>query len=295
MTTGEARGISQSANPPSAVGRVHLILDSPIAEGLAAKPLVARRLPAELARRFHALPIAEDNGRITVAMADPDDVVARQAIASALAGDLSPEGAARSSLLRIDPEEPQAAQTTAVAHRNAFASLGAGDPTLRTDFDCRWQIDPQSPDPAPPKPAQAREICAVRGDPELIDALLAQIWGLEPANQPDRIRILALPSGSQTPQQTGDDQAPEGMRFANYAKEISGLLGADLRWATDSADAPHLVLLDHKAGTCLGRAWFAEHSSALIRGARGFVFLREMDIREFRQTARSLRKAAEDR
>ncbi len=45
---------------------------------------------------------------------------------------------------------------------------------------------------------------------------------------------------------------------------------------------------------CLGRAWFAEHPSALIRGARGFVFLREMDMVEFRQTARSLRKAAED-
>jgi glucosamine-6-phosphate deaminase len=46
--------------------------------------------------------------------------------------------------------------------------------------------------------------------------------------------------------------------------------------------------------TCLGRAWFSEHASALIRGARGFVFLREMDMGEFRQTARSLRKAAED-
>ena len=46
--------------------------------------------------------------------------------------------------------------------------------------------------------------------------------------------------------------------------------------------------------TCLGRAWFAEHASPLIRGARGFVFLREMDMQEFRQTARCLRRAAED-
>ena len=44
----------------------------------------------------------------------------------------------------------------------------------------------------------------------------------------------------------------------------------------------------------LGRAWFAEHASPLIRGARGFVYLREMDMQEFRQTARSLRRAAED-
>ena len=41
--------------------------------------------------------------------------------------------------------------------------------------------------------------------------------------------------------------------------------------------------------TCLGRSWFAEHPSALIRGTRGFVFVREMDLEEFNQTARRLR------
>lgn len=46
--------------------------------------------------------------------------------------------------------------------------------------------------------------------------------------------------------------------------------------------------------TCLGRAWFAEHPSPIIRAARGFVFLREMTVDEFRNTARTLRKAAED-
>ena len=46
--------------------------------------------------------------------------------------------------------------------------------------------------------------------------------------------------------------------------------------------------------TCLGRGWFAEHPSALIRGARGFVFLREMNLEEFRQNARQLRQAAEN-
>jgi len=45
---------------------------------------------------------------------------------------------------------------------------------------------------------------------------------------------------------------------------------------------------------CLGRAWFAEHNSPMIRGARGFVYLRDMNMNEFRQTARTLRKAAED-
>jgi nucleotide-binding universal stress UspA family protein len=51
---------------------------------LAANPRVARRLPADLACRFHALPVAEDNGRVTVVMADPDDAAARDAVTSAL-------------------------------------------------------------------------------------------------------------------------------------------------------------------------------------------------------------------
>ena len=46
--------------------------------------------------------------------------------------------------------------------------------------------------------------------------------------------------------------------------------------------------------TCLGREWFADHPSPLIRGARGLVFLREMNLDEFSNTARSLRRAAED-
>jgi hypothetical protein len=51
---------------------------------LAANPKLAQRLPADLARRFHALPLTEDNGRITVAMADPTDADARAAVAAAL-------------------------------------------------------------------------------------------------------------------------------------------------------------------------------------------------------------------
>ena len=45
--------------------------------------------------------------------------------------------------------------------------------------------------------------------------------------------------------------------------------------------------------TCLGREWFAEHPSALIRGTRGLVFLREMGLDEFASTARRLRESAE--
>ncbi len=45
---------------------------------------LARRLPRDLACRLHAIPVAEDGGRITVAMADPDDVEAQSAVATVL-------------------------------------------------------------------------------------------------------------------------------------------------------------------------------------------------------------------
>jgi hypothetical protein len=57
----------------------HLALDNPTLN-----PALARRLPPHLAFRYHALPVAEDKGYITVAMADPDDTAAREAIAAAL-------------------------------------------------------------------------------------------------------------------------------------------------------------------------------------------------------------------
>lgn len=51
---------------------------------LEANPKLARRLPQDLAWRFHALPLAEDHSRITVAMANPGDPIAREAIAQSL-------------------------------------------------------------------------------------------------------------------------------------------------------------------------------------------------------------------
>lgn len=72
---------------------------------------LAQRLPPELAFRYHALPVAERAGRITVAMADPDDVTARMAVSSALGnmpylvrGDL---GAIDTLLKEIWPERSQ--------------------------------------------------------------------------------------------------------------------------------------------------------------------------------------------
>lgn len=64
-------------------------------EKIVADPAVARRLPVDVALRFHALPLAEDEGQITVAMADPDNTTAQEAIASALGR--------RPCLVRADP------------------------------------------------------------------------------------------------------------------------------------------------------------------------------------------------
>jgi len=45
--------------------------------------------------------------------------------------------------------------------------------------------------------------------------------------------------------------------------------------------------------TCLGRQWFYNHTSPLIRATRGFVFLKEMEPDEFYQSCRALRKSVE--
>jgi len=46
---------------------------------------------------------------------------------------------------------------------------------------------------------------------------------------------------------------------------------------------------------CLGREWFHENPSALIRATRGLVFLDEMDLDEFYQSSRKLKQLLEDR
>jgi glucosamine-6-phosphate deaminase len=50
-----------------------------------------------------------------------------------------------------------------------------------------------------------------------------------------------------------------------------------------------------KIKTCLGREWFHNHPSALIRATRGLVFLREMSPPEFFDSCRELRKSVENR
>jgi glucosamine-6-phosphate deaminase len=46
--------------------------------------------------------------------------------------------------------------------------------------------------------------------------------------------------------------------------------------------------------TCMGRSFFNEHPSPLIRATRGFVFLRRMNLEDFYSHARELQKATEN-
>ncbi len=50
-----------------------------------------------------------------------------------------------------------------------------------------------------------------------------------------------------------------------------------------------------KLKICLGREWFYNHTNALIRATRGFVFLRDMSPQEFLNSCRELRQSVEDR
>jgi glucosamine-6-phosphate deaminase len=50
-----------------------------------------------------------------------------------------------------------------------------------------------------------------------------------------------------------------------------------------------------KLKICLGREWFYDHPSALIRATRGLVFLKELDLTEFYQSSRKLKHLLEDR
>jgi nucleotide-binding universal stress UspA family protein len=57
-------------------------------DNLTANLRLARRLSPGVSCRYRALPVGEDNGRITVVMADPDDEAAREAVAAALGAPL---------------------------------------------------------------------------------------------------------------------------------------------------------------------------------------------------------------
>jgi nucleotide-binding universal stress UspA family protein len=73
-------------------------------------PDLARRLPWPLAFKYHAIPLARENGHVTVVMADPNDDEGRAAVASALRAEIYPVTGNPSTIDRllkdIWPEAP---------------------------------------------------------------------------------------------------------------------------------------------------------------------------------------------
>jgi glucosamine-6-phosphate deaminase len=45
--------------------------------------------------------------------------------------------------------------------------------------------------------------------------------------------------------------------------------------------------------TCLGKEYFQEHSHPRLRAARGFIYLKDMDLISFYQKVRELKKVTE--
>ena len=74
----------EQVRPPQGGGSGTVQVPALALDRLTVNPRVARSLPFDLARRYRALPVAEDSGRVTVAMADPEDAEAREAILAAL-------------------------------------------------------------------------------------------------------------------------------------------------------------------------------------------------------------------
>lgn len=63
-------------------------VQSLILDHLDLDPVIARRLSPAVASRHHVVPVAGKDRRVTVAMADPSDAAALEAVASELGGEL---------------------------------------------------------------------------------------------------------------------------------------------------------------------------------------------------------------
>lgn len=148
--------------------RVHLTLDS-----LRADPLLAQRLPVELACRYHALPVAEDNGRITVVMADPEDVSACEAIAAALGVANRVQQPSPLYMVRGDPNSIDAL---------VFHVWGSAAPSLDMLLV------------TPPRAANAALLAFARSLCDLMHARLNQITDLPASGEDPGACLLILPT-----------------------------------------------------------------------------------------------------
>jgi len=162
-------------------------------QGMCVNPEVARRLPFELACRYQALPVAEDDGHLTVAMAHPDDMEARQAILAALP---------LTNPRRSDPRSP--------ADRDPAGMLACPATALCPPYPRSRASAPSEVD------TRGMSVYLVRGDPVIIDSLLADVW---PGRARRALRMLVVDA---TQNQVGSD----------HARALGRLLGAEISTIT---------------------------------------------------------------
>jgi len=129
-------------------------------KGMCVNPEVARRLPFELACRYQALPVAEDDGHLTVAMAHPNDMEARQAILAALPP-VNPRSIAARPTISLRP--------AGIAPEQQQHCTGAEGGT---------EVD-----------TGGISVYLVRGEPAAIDSLLADVW---PGRARRALRLLVV-------------------------------------------------------------------------------------------------------
>ena len=158
-------------------------------KGMRINPEVARRLPFDLACRYQALPVAEDDGRLTVAMANPNDMEARQAILAALPP--------------INPRNKAAHPATPLRRGDAAAEQRwhSGNAESGTEADARGS-----------------SVYLVRGEPSAIDSLMADVW---PGRARRALRLLVVDSASTRV------KARDRAGLHDYAQALGRLLGAE--------------------------------------------------------------------
>ena len=155
-------------SPKNGPATAYLTLDQ-----LDTNPMLAQRLPAELARRYHALPVAEDNGHITVVMADPEDVAACEAIASALGMVNRVQRTSALFLVRGDPSSI-----------DALVSQVWGDPAPSLDMLLI----------TPPGAASDGLLAFARSLCSLLHARLDQVDNLPAGDEDPGVSLVILPS-----------------------------------------------------------------------------------------------------
>jgi len=169
-------------------------------QGVSVNPEVARRLPFDLACRYQALPVAEDDGHLTVAMAHPDDMEARQAILAALPP---------TSPCRSDPRSPGDRDTAGML---ACPTTALCPPCPQSAAGAESTVD-----------ARGTSVYLVRGDPVVIDSLLADVW---PGRARRALRLLVL------------DATQNRVGLHDHARALGRLLGAEISYVACDNAAP---------------------------------------------------------